>query len=144
MLNIFQNIHVYICNSKSQIKQMHLILTLNPQNTLFVFDESSYCKASPVSALSFGPVAGQDRNGVHVRCTCSCTSAAPDVWRCGCAIPEEAGGCNGPLWVDAAGSARWTSGQSSRRTPVSACENHREDGKTHIFKFIYLDMQSSV
>lgn len=54
----------------------------------------------------------------HLRCTCSCTWAAPSSGRCGCASPAAAGGCSGPRWEGAAGSAPWTSGQSSHRRPA--------------------------
>lgn len=59
----------------------------------------------------------------HLRCTCSCTLAAPSSGRCGCASPAAAGGCSGPRWGGAAGSGPWTSGRSSRRRPA---ERERE------------------
>lgn len=81
---------------------------------LYVLDQ---CPPFGKRQVGRGRMDSEEKACLHFRYTCSCTSAAPSSWRCGCASPAAAGGCSGLRWVGAAGSVPWRSGQSSHRRP---------------------------
>ena len=81
---------------------------------LFFFFFFFFCKRQ----VGKGRMCGEEKaDGVRFRYTCSCTSAAPSSWRCGCASPAGAGGCNVPQWGGAEDFVPWRIDQSSHRRP---------------------------